>query len=69
MFFVILIYLNEEVSEMAQRIKQTRPLVEEVEQASANLFTNLHQDLLPNRGLFQVRSTLEGTESTAKGRD
>ena len=62
---------GKEVTNMAQRINQTRPNVEEVRSSTSMrvLFTNLHFGLLPSRGLFQVSSTLEGTETTAKGRD
>ena len=62
---------GKEVTNMAQRINQTRPNVEEVRSSTSMrvLFTNLHYGLLPNRALFQVRSALEGTETTAKGRD
>ena len=62
---------GKEVTNMAQRINQTRPNVEEVRSSTSMrvLFTNLHCGLLPNGGLFQVSSALEGTETTAKGRD
>ena len=62
---------GKEVTNMAQRINQTRPNVEEVRSSTSMrvLFTYLHCGLLPSRGLFQVSSTLEGTETTAKGRD
>ena len=62
---------GKEVTNMAQRINQTRPNVEEVRSSTSMrvLFTNLHCGLLPSRGLFQVSSALEGTETTAKGRD
>ena len=62
---------GKEVTNMAQRINQTRPNNEEVRSSTSMrvLLTNLRYGLLPNRGLFQVSSALEGTETTAKGRD
>ena len=62
---------GKEVTNMAQRINQTRPNVEEVRSSTSMrvLLTNLQYGLLPSRGLFQVSIALEGTESTTQGRD